>query len=70
MKKKVSVQQISMEELEQMNEQSMGYCPLCREWTTGRCEPDARKYPCEKCGEKSVYGAEDAVMYGFLEVTE
>jgi len=27
------------------------------------CEPDARKYECECCGEKAVYGAEELLLY-------
>lgn len=67
---KITSKQIRMGTLEQMSEQSMGYCPICRAWTTGCCEPDARQYPCDKCGEKSVFGAEEAVMLGFLVVVE
>jgi len=25
-------------------------------------EPDARKYKCESCGEKEVYGAQEAIL--------
>lgn len=43
-----------------------GVCLNCHEWSYGGCEPDARKYPCESCGKKAVYGAEEALMMGVL----
>ncbi len=47
-----------------------GVCLGCGEWTCGGCEPDARKYPCEACGEKRVYGAEEALMMGRIRFDE
>ncbi len=38
-----------------------GFCTACGEDADG-CEPDARKYECEACGEKQVYGAEELLM--------
>ena len=29
------------------------------------CEPDARRYECEHCGAKRVYGAEQLVIMGY-----
>ena len=38
-----------------------GLCMACGE--VAECvEPDARKYECESCGEKAVYGAEEALL--------
>ena len=35
------------------------------------CEPDARRYPCEACGERRVYGTQELVIMGrFLEEGE
>ena len=40
-----------------------GFCLKCGNEQEG-CEPDARKYECEACGAKAVYGAEEvALMY-------
>ncbi len=39
-----------------------GFCTACGEEADG-CEPDARKYTCEYCDEKAVYGAEELLMY-------
>ena len=38
-----------------------GFCVSCGDEASG-CEPDARKYECESCGEASVYGAEELFM--------
>jgi hypothetical protein len=35
-----------------------GFCIKCGNEQEG-CEPDARRYECEACGEKAVYGAEE-----------
>lgn len=36
----------------------MGVCRSCGE-EQPYCEPDARRYTCETCGEKEVFGAEE-----------
>lgn len=38
-----------------------GFCILCGCDAEG-VEPDARKYLCEACGEKAVYGAEELLL--------
>ena len=38
-----------------------GFCLACGEDADG-CEPDARKYECEACGECQVYGAEEVLI--------
>jgi hypothetical protein len=40
---------------------NLGFCIACGAEAEG-CEPDARKYTCESCGEKAVYGAEELLM--------
>ncbi len=39
-----------------------GLCVFCGEDADG-CEPDARRYECECCGERGVYGAEEILMH-------
>jgi hypothetical protein len=41
-----------------------GFCLACGADADG-CEPDARKYTCEVCGEKAVYGAEECLIAGY-----
>lgn len=38
-----------------------GYCLSCGIEQDG-CEPDARGYECEACGEPAVYGADELFM--------
>lgn len=38
-----------------------GLCVACGNEQEG-CEPDAREYVCEACGEKTVYGASELVQ--------
>ena len=38
-----------------------GFCLACGH-EQGGCEPDARRYPCEACGESKVYGAEELMI--------
>lgn len=38
-----------------------GFCLACGH-EQGGCEPDARNYECEACGEPQVYGAEELML--------
>ena len=38
-----------------------GFCVACGADAEG-VEPDARRYPCECCGERGVYGADDLLI--------
>ena len=40
-----------------------GFCLACGEQQEG-CEPDARRYECESCGQRKVYGAAEVLMMG------
>lgn len=39
-----------------------GFCIACGE-EAGDCEPDARNYECDHCGERAVFGAAELLMY-------
>lgn len=39
-----------------------GFCTSCGN-QQGGCEPDARNYECEECGERAVFGAAELMMY-------
>jgi len=43
------------------SEENAGICTECRAIVYG-VEPDARKYECEYCEAKAVYGIEEAVL--------
>lgn len=38
-----------------------GFCIVCGE-EADNCEPDARRYKCECCGARAVYGAEEILI--------
>jgi len=38
-----------------------GFCLACGA-DADDCEPDARRYECEACGAKKVYGAEEVLL--------
>ena len=38
-----------------------GICTSCGEEQYG-CEPDARRYKCESCGQRTVFGAEELLI--------
>jgi hypothetical protein len=40
---------------------SIGFCKACGNEQFG-CEPDARNYECENCGQRKVFGAEELLM--------
>jgi len=46
-----------------------GICVYCGSAQDG-CEPDARRYECEECGTKTVYGTEELLLMGRLTLVE
>lgn len=52
------------------NDDNDGYCLYCNEFTYGGVEPDARNYLCEGCGEKKVFGIEELMIRGMVEVVD
>ena len=60
------MQTFTLEEIEDaIMDGTIGYCTECSEEAWG-VEPDARKYECDSCGKKAVYGAEELVMMGLV----
>jgi len=56
----------TLEQIEEAMESYIGFCTECgAERET--CEPDAREYECEECGEASVYGAEELLIMGLVD---
>ena len=49
-------------------DQHQGWCVTCQDWTHDSAEPDARKYLCPVCAGRTVYGAEEAAMRGYITV--
>jgi hypothetical protein len=57
------------EEYRAASEDSGGFCLSCGADACG-VEPDARKYKCEACGENRVYGIEELLLMGRIEIAE
>ena len=55
----------TLEQIQEAQEAQAGYCVNCGAWRDS-CEPDARRYECEECGEAAVYGAEELVLMGLV----
>jgi hypothetical protein len=49
-------------ERQMMTLDNPGFCNACGADADG-CEPDAREYPCEICGENAVYGAQELLLH-------
>lgn len=47
-----------------------GGCLACGEIQDGGCEPDARNYKCEACGERQVFGMQELMIVGHIELIE
>ena len=47
------------------NDENIGFCIECGAERES-CEPDARKYQCEECGECAVYGAQEILIMGLI----
>lgn len=54
----------SFEEAEQADNDGLGFCLACGE--TQGAEPDARRYACDCCGARKVYGAAELVLMGLV----
>lgn len=55
-------------EFEEACDAYQGFCTNCRRITSDSVEPDAREYECESCGERTVYGAEEALFMDLIEI--
>jgi hypothetical protein len=60
--------EISEDEYEYHTEAYDGVCLGCGAWTSGGVEPDARKYKCDACQAMRVYGCEEALLMGRIEI--
>ena len=56
----------NLEVIQDAMEEQCGFCVECgaeREC----CEPDAREYECDECGQREVYGAEELIVMGLVD---
>jgi hypothetical protein len=61
--------EMTASEYERYRDEYCGLCLACGEIQEGGCEPDARGYECESCGENRVYGIEESLMMGRITIT-
>lgn len=59
--KHTDILQLALDLLEEDQDTTDGICHACGETQSG-CEPDAREYECESCGEMKVYGAQETLL--------
>lgn len=59
---------LTLEEITKADDSCSGFCIECHEEQCG-VEPDARKYLCESCGCRTVYGAAQLVLENLVEIT-
>ena len=52
------------------NEGGLGYCVACGEERTEFTEPDTEKQKCEACGQHQVYGLDNLLIMGLIDITE
>lgn len=55
----------SLDTLQECDENGLGFCLACGDNTT-TAEPDARRYTCDACGARKVYGAQELALMGLV----
>jgi hypothetical protein len=58
---------LSPEEMQECEDK--GFCVYCGDEAWG-VEPDARKYECESCEKRGVFGAEELLVMGYIQIAE
>ena len=58
---------IRQSDLYQCSEDYVGFCLACGE-QNGPVEPDARRYECEACEKPMVYGFDELMLMGAINV--
>ena len=66
MKKSAPIE-MSEEDYQVNTDEYNGVCIACGE-IRECCEPDARHYPCAACGQRKVFGVEQALLEGLLTI--
>lgn len=61
--------EMTAERYASLADEYFGICLACGSEQEG-CEPDARRYACEDCGKKQVYGVEELLMLGRIHIVD
>lgn len=59
--------ELSETDYREYTESYTGVCLACGE-TRECCEPDARRYRCDACGAREVFGTEQALLEGYVTI--
>ena len=65
-KPKLIKRTFTLEQIMEADADQAGFCLACGAQQYG-CEPDARNYVCEVCGDRKVFGASELVVMGLVE---
>jgi len=68
---KIKIKRMNMSENEYRSycNNDDGYCVNCGDITRfGMTEPDARRYPCDECGKNTVFGIEESLLCGYINI--
>ena len=57
---------LTLEEYREYQDEFIGVCLECGD-IQENVEPDARNYPCDACGARQVFGAEELLIMGMVE---
>jgi hypothetical protein len=57
--------ELTQEEFQDGDDSFLGACVFCGE-DVYNVEPDARKYECESCEKKGVYGLQELLLMGLI----
>ena len=55
----------TLEQIQAADDDQAGFCLACGNMQYN-CEPDARNYTCEACGEPRVFGAQELLIMGHV----
>jgi len=61
---------LTEEEFREGNEGGLGYCVACGEEREDYTDPDAERCKCESCGQHQVYGLDNLLIMGHIDITE
>ena len=69
-RRETTLARMSLADYMAASENYEGFCTTCQEVTNSGVEPDARRYECESCGNRTVYGIEEALVMGAFQIVE
>ena len=55
---------------EYIHNDDTGFCLHCGDYIEGGIEPDARRYRCEGCEQRKVYGLQELFLMGLVTITD